>query len=89
MKPRDKPIDPDPTSIPRKLPDENKWIWDLIEDMKANVQRGIAPLAEYEKVWSPYIEVLKMDPDEYVRQIEMADTPWEVDQYQNEITKIC
>jgi dynein heavy chain len=89
MKPREKPIDPDPNSIPRKLPDENKWIWDLIEEMKAHIQRGIAPLADYEKAWAPYLEVLKMDPDEYVKQIEMADTPWEVDQFQAEISKVA
>lgn len=31
MKPREKPVDPDPKVVPRKLPDENKWIWDIIE----------------------------------------------------------
>ena len=31
MKPREKPVDPDPKMVPRKLPDENKWIWDIIE----------------------------------------------------------
>lgn len=31
MKPREKPVDPDPKIVPRKLPDENKWIWDIIE----------------------------------------------------------
>lgn len=31
VKPREKPIDPDPNERPRKYPDENKWIWDLVE----------------------------------------------------------
>lgn len=33
MKPREKPIDPDPNERPRKYPDENKWIWDMIESI--------------------------------------------------------
>ena len=31
MKAREKSIDPDSGERPRKYPDENKWIWDLIE----------------------------------------------------------
>ena len=29
MKPREQPIDPDPKALPRKYPDENKWLWDM------------------------------------------------------------
>ena len=31
IKPTQEPIDPDPNIMPRKLPDENKWIWFLIK----------------------------------------------------------
>jgi len=34
-KPRSKPIDPNPLDRPRKYPDENKWIWDMIENLKS------------------------------------------------------
>jgi len=29
-KPLEKPTDPDPNERPRKYPDENKWIWDML-----------------------------------------------------------
>lgn len=41
MKPRDKPIDPDPNERPRKYPDENKWIWDMIENIKVKLNEGV------------------------------------------------
>ena len=34
MKPTQEPIDPDPSQNPRKLPDENKWIWFLIKEIE-------------------------------------------------------
>jgi len=34
MKPREKPIIPDPTALPRKYPDENLWIWNMYENLK-------------------------------------------------------
>lgn len=34
MKPRDRPITPDVNARPRKFPDENKWIWDLLENLE-------------------------------------------------------
>lgn len=34
MKPREKPIEPDPNELPRKYPDENKWLWDMYENLK-------------------------------------------------------
>lgn len=33
QKPREKPNIPDPEKRPRTYPDENKWIWDMIEDI--------------------------------------------------------
>ena len=33
MKPKEKPVIPDPKAQPRKLPDENKWVWDLHENL--------------------------------------------------------
>lgn len=44
MKPREKPLIPDPAARPRKYPDENKWIWDLIEELREELTRGLAPL---------------------------------------------
>lgn len=32
MKPREKPIEPDPKERPKKYADENKWLWDMFEN---------------------------------------------------------
>jgi dynein heavy chain len=88
MKPREKPIDPDPKVVPRKLPDENKWIWDIIEEVREKLTEGIKPLFEYKKSWDEYLDLLKLDPDEFTRNIEMEENAWEVDQIQGEIAQI-
>ena len=36
----------------------------------------LEPLYEYKQSWDEYLELLKMDPDEFVRKIEMDDNPW-------------
>jgi dynein heavy chain len=88
MKPREKPVDPDPKVVPRKLPDENKWIWDIIEEVRNTLLVGIQPLAEYKKSWDEYLDLLKLDPDEFTRNIEMEENAWEVEQIQTEIAQI-
>ena len=47
---------------------------------------AIKPLEEYKKSWEEHLELLKMDPDEFTRRIEMDDNPWEVEQIQGEIS---
>ncbi len=34
IKPRERPHTPNPKERPRKLPDENKWVWELIENLQ-------------------------------------------------------
>lgn len=34
------------------------------------------------------MDLLRLDPDEYTRNIEMEDNPWEVEQIQAEIAEI-
>ncbi len=52
------------------------------------MQGAIGPLYEYKKSWQEYLDLLKMDPDEFTRKIEMDDNAWEVDQIQAEISEI-
>ena len=58
MKPRERPVTPDPNERPKKYPDENKWIWDMIEDLKEQLGKGIDPLNKYLEIFSEYKEVL-------------------------------
>ena len=78
-KPIEKPIEPDPKDRPRKYPDENKWIWDMLVDIKLKLTEGIKPLEEYLVKFSEYKEVLKLNPDEYVHSMEMDENPPEIE----------
>jgi hypothetical protein len=69
--------------LPRKIPDENKWIWYLIQDIEEFMNEAVEPLQEYKKSWGEYLDLLRMDPDEFARKIEMDDNPWELDQIQS------
>jgi hypothetical protein len=69
IKPTQEPIDPDPNIMPRKLPDENKWIWYLIKEVEDKMEITLTPLYEYKKSWEEYLDLLKMDPDEFTRKI--------------------
>jgi hypothetical protein len=33
--------------MPRKLPDENKWIWYLIQDIEKKMETIVEPLSTY------------------------------------------
>jgi dynein heavy chain, axonemal len=79
VKPREKPNIPDPNERPMKFPDENKWVWDLIEDVREKITASLTPLHEYIKTFDKFKDVLKMNPDDFVRNIEMEENPWEIE----------
>jgi dynein heavy chain len=35
---------PDPNERPKKYPDENKWIWDLVENLREQLTAALKPL---------------------------------------------
>jgi dynein heavy chain len=41
MKPERRPIDPDPNVLPRKYPDENKWLWDMYELLETKLKEAV------------------------------------------------
>lgn len=43
MKPREKPVENN------RIPDENAWIWELLEELRSKLERGCQPLNEYLK----------------------------------------
>lgn len=47
MKPKERPYTPNENERPRKYPDENKWLWDMIEDLRDKLNQGIEPLKRY------------------------------------------
>ena len=70
MKPERKPIDPDPNALPRKYPDENKWLWDMYELLENNLKEAVKPLEQYLKAFEEFLPILKLNADEYTRGIE-------------------
>lgn len=88
MKPRERPMTPDPTSRPMKFPDENKWVWDLLDNLRSKLVEGIKPLDDYIVAFNEFRDVLRMDPDEVIRGIENEDPSWEVDRIVEEIATI-
>ena len=85
MKPREKPRIPDPNERPRKYPDENKWIWDIIEDLEEKLNKGLEPLQVYLQKFDAFKPVLALNPDSSSREIEDAETPWEIEEIIAEI----
>ncbi|CAD8156782.1 unnamed protein product [Paramecium pentaurelia] len=87
VKPKERPQTPNPNERPKKYPDENKWIWLLIEHIKDELIRGIKPLQDYLQIFEKFKPILQMNPDDEIRRIEMDDNPWEIDQIKEEIFK--
>jgi len=76
MKPKEKPNDIETLGEGKgKFPDENKWVWDLYEDLEKILTKAIQPLYEFLKAFDPFLEVLHMKPDDLVRAIEIEDPP--------------
>ena len=60
MKPREKPPSrpTTPNNRHKKSVDENKWVWDLYEQIKRVMELSILPLKEYIKQFDVYKELL-------------------------------
>jgi dynein heavy chain len=58
MKPKERPHSPNQSERPLKFPDENKWLWDLIESLRERLKEGIAPLQEYMDVFDKFKKIL-------------------------------
>lgn len=91
QKPKEKPVQPPVWEKPKRLMDENKWVWDLYDNLKTVLERAVEPLSEYIKVYDPFKAILQIDPDQYVKQIqaeEDAGAPRPVEALKDEIKQI-
>jgi dynein heavy chain, axonemal len=73
LKPKERPLTPNPADRPRKYPDENKWLWEVIESMREKLMEGIEPLERYMEAFNKFKPVLHMNPDDEARKIEMDE----------------
>jgi len=86
MKPREKPVVHEGPDRAKKVPDENKWIWDLYEKFKNELEVAIVPLEAYLRSFDEYKEILALKPDEYVNAIEMEETQREITEIRLEVS---
>ena len=73
VKPTNQPITHPHEDRYRKITDENKWVWDLYEKLKELMEKAVEPLYDYLEVYKPYKEILDINPDNYVRELEMQE----------------
>jgi len=85
MKPRERPVTPEGPEKAKKVPDENKWIWDLYEKFTSELQTAILPLEAYLRSFDVYKEVLALKPDEYVLAIELEENQREISDIKAEV----
>ena len=70
--PKSKPKLPDPAKK-QSLPDENTWLWEAFEVIRANLEKAIEPLYEYVNTFSKFKEENALNPDKYVKSRDEGD----------------
>ena len=88
MKPREKPLDPDPNIRPRKYPDENKWLWDMYENLENTMKIAVQPLEQYLKAFDEFLPILRSTPEEYCKAIENEENPRDIELIKGEIGEV-
>ena len=90
-RPKEKPVKPPEWEKPRRLIDENEWLWNLYDNLKIALEKAIEPLYEYVKVYDPFRAILQLDPEQYSKQIqseEDAGNPRPVEALKEEIRQV-
>lgn len=65
--------------------DDNKWVNILYENIKTLVDSKMHCLEDYLKEFEPFKEVLKIKPEEYLKQVEAAENPKEIEVLRDEV----
>lgn len=77
----------DPNVMPRRYPDENKWVWDLHQEFRAIMEKAVEPLSEFTSQFDKFKDLLKNDADDYIRELEGKEEYKEASAIKNEIVK--
>jgi dynein heavy chain len=85
--PKKEPEIPDPRNIPKRYADENKWVWDLREELKSDLERAVKPLGEFRKSFDKYKVVLGIRPEEFVREISSGENQANLEFIKGQILK--
>lgn len=73
--PQEKPKPVDSKKDPKKLPDENTWLWDAYELLITNIERAILPLNDYVQTFSAFDKENSLNPDKYVKELDSLENP--------------
>lgn len=85
--PKSYPETPDPTIIPKRYCDENKWVWDLKEDLNTYLKKAVTPLREFKTHFEKYKDILAIKPEKFVIEIEEGENKGNLEFIKNEIIK--
>lgn len=88
MKPRERPVTPSGADKSKNIPDENKWIWDLYESFRKELEVAILPLNDYMASFDAFKDILQLKPDDYVLAIEMEETQREIVDIKAEVAQV-
>jgi hypothetical protein len=72
IRPRLKPKPAD-SSNKKILPDENTWLWEAYDVVRASLEKSILPLYEYVKTFSKFDSENKLNPDKYVKSLDEGE----------------
>ena len=72
LRPRQKPKPADAQNK-KILPDENTWLWEAFESIRASLEKSIQPLYEYVKTFQKFEGENKLNPDRYVKSLDEGD----------------
>lgn len=67
--------------------DENLWVNELYNSLKAILEQSLTPLDEFLKCFDVYKDVLKLKPEEYIKKVENDEKPKEVEALRDEINE--
>lgn len=60
----------------------------MYENLKENLTRAIEPLNEYLKTYDKYLNIAKLNIDDYTKSIETADQPRDIESIKDEIAQV-
>jgi len=69
----------------RKVSDENAWVWDLYKKLGGLMEKAVAPLYDFVKVFEPYKQILEINPDAYIKMLENEENPRSEEALRDEI----
>jgi dynein heavy chain len=85
--PKEKPEVFDPTLVPRRYSDENKWLWDLYQEFAAILGRATSPLEDFRQAFKSYEAVLALKVEDVAGRVNTEDGGNEMETFKAELRR--